>query len=71
MLLSTIPAGNNCSWQYVIYTAIMIEIIPQESSTVCFKAFRFTGADPGFLERGFMCKGGGGGVTLLILSHFS
>ena len=30
------------------------------------------GTDPGFLERGFKYKeGGGGGCALLILSHFS
>ena len=29
-----------------------------------------TGADPVFLEKGFICKMGGGGFTLLILSHF-
>ena len=40
-----------------------------------FKKFfqeHYPGADPGFLERGFICiKEEGGGVALPILSHFS
>ena len=32
--------------------------------------YSFSGADPGFLERGFICIKGWGFV-LLILSHFS
>ena len=42
------------------------------SDKLAFK--HYTGADSGYLERGFICMkgcGGGGGFTLMILSHFS